>query len=99
MRFSPGQRARFRAIFRDEAKTLTNPSTTVFTVRDPAGAQTTYTLGVDSQVTQESVGTIRLDLPITSGMAAGTWRVRVVGTGACADATEQSFQIVASSFS
>lgn len=71
-----------------------DPTTVVFTVQDPDGAETTYTFGVDVEVTNPEVGAyvLLLEPPLPTGI----WTCLVVGTGAVAAEDEFTFEILAS---
>jgi len=58
----------------NEAGTAANPSGVRFKVKDPAGTSTTYTLGVDSELTEVTSGKVyHLTLDMDT---AGAWRFR-----------------------
>lgn len=76
--YTLGQSPKLQATFRDDAGTLTDPTTVVFKVRTPGGVETTYTSA--DGVANDSPGVWSYQLaPLDE---AGTWAYRVVGTGA-----------------
>ena len=76
------------AAFTDSVDVATDPTAVVFEMREPDGTDTTFTFGVDSEVTNPSVGTFLLTFAITK---AGRHFSRVKGTGAVAAASATEF--------
>jgi hypothetical protein len=71
-------RVRATASF-DVEGVATDPTTVVFTTVVPGGERTTYTFGVDSEVSHLGVGSFRLTLVLHE---AGMWGFHCQGTGA-----------------
>lgn len=73
--------------------TLTDPTTVVYTARkDGAGTASTYTYGVEPEVTRVSVGVFELRIVPVPGL----WTVHVQGTGAAYAADDIRFRITPS---
>ena len=72
--------------------TPTDPTTVVYEVFDPLGVSTTYTFGVDVEVTNPSVGVYVLDLPAAT--EPGTWRYSITGTGTVVAVGQGEFTIL-----
>lgn len=66
----------------------TDPSTVVFSLKDPDDIITSYTFGVNAQVVKSAVGVYYMDVTVSKPL---TWWYRIVGTGACIAAVESSF--------
>ena len=75
--------------------TPTDPTTVVYEVFDPLGVSTTYTFGVDIEVTNPSVGVYVLDLPALT--EPGTWRYSITGTGTVVAVGQGEFTVLQSS--
>ncbi len=73
--------------------TPTDPTTVIFSVRDPLNVVTAYTFGVDSEVTNPSVGVYVLTL---TPPLVGTYGYSVTGTGAVADVGVGGFTVLQS---
>lgn len=65
--------------------TLTNPTAVTADVSDGDGVQTTYTYGVDSELTRPSTGVYKLELLLDP---PGEWSIRFTGTGTAAGTQE-----------
>jgi hypothetical protein len=74
--------------------TLADPTTVDFTVLDPTGTETVYTLGTDSQVTRLDVGVYLLTLATPLPQGVFTWSC--VGGGAVVASGEGQFTILPS---
>lgn len=55
-RFYPGSPVRIGANFADEDGDDVDPTTVAFTLRSPAGTETTYTYGTDDEITRNDAG-------------------------------------------
>lgn len=75
--------------------TDTDPTTLVATVKNPAGTETSYTYGTDSEITKQSVGDYTLR--VLANMP-GRWRYRWVATGTANLAIEGWFNVQNSAF-
>lgn len=82
--FESGSLVQLTGTFRNAAGVLTDTSTAVCTVRDPAGALTT------PGVSHASTGVYTANVDLT-GAVAGVWRVRWSGTGTVQAADEDTF--------
>jgi hypothetical protein len=82
--------------FQTSADADVDPTTVVATTLDPAGTETSYTYGTDTEVTKQSVGDYTLRITATM---PGRWRYRwlTTGTGTVV-ALEGSFNVQASGF-
>lgn len=69
----------------------TDPTMVIFTVKSPTAVLTTYTAGVDPEVTNPSVGVYDLAL---NPADVGTYFYSVVGTGAVADTGIGTFEVL-----
>lgn len=79
-----GEGRTFKIRTRDAAGALTDPTTLVVQVRNPSAATTTYTYdGIASDITKTATGLYTFSQTFD---ASGTWYVRIVATGAVADA-------------
>lgn len=65
--------------------TKTNPTAVTAEVADGNGDQTTYTYGVDAELTRPSTGIYKLELLLDP---PGEWTIRFTGTGTAAGAQE-----------
>lgn len=90
-----GQQSTHTATIYDDDGDLVDPSTVTFKVRTPAGVETSYVVGADSQATRVSVGVFRFVAPAYA--ASGRHVVRVVATSP-AVALEQTFDVSRSAF-
>lgn len=79
--------------FTNAAGTVADPTAVTFTFEDPDGNQTTYTYGVDSQLTRDATGIYKVDLLLS---LSGAWKIRWLGTGAVAVAFESTINVPAS---
>jgi hypothetical protein len=66
----------------------TDPTTVVFSLKKPDGTITDYTYGVDAEVVKDAVGLYHMVVTVSED---GNWWYRVVGTGACVAALENTF--------
>ena len=76
--------------FKNSAGSVTDPTTVTFTVRSPAGVETAYVYGTDSQVTKSSTGVFVLTLPLGQ---IGDWHIFCRGTGTIAQSIRGLFEI------
>lgn len=86
-----GHVVRFPATFRTAAGVATDPTTVTYRVLTPAGVETAYVYGTDEEVTRTAAGYYTLRLQLNE---AGTWWVRVEGTGAVAAVNELERAVV-----
>lgn len=77
-----------------EASTLADPTTVVFTILSPDNVSTTFTFGVDGNVTHASVGVFVCALD--PQLPVGTYRYRCDGTGAVQASSEDFFDVIES---
>lgn len=68
----------------------TDPTTITVRVKDPTGAEATYTLTSTPPVVKDSVGNYHLD--ITAGIP-GTWSYHCEGTGAAQASDDEQFSV------
>ena len=90
-----GQAPRFEVTFEVDG-ILTDPSSTTFRTRDPAGNVSSFVFGTDVELVRDSAGAFHLDLPLSIG---GQWTVRWEGTGTAQGADEYTIQVTPSAFS
>ena len=81
--------------FEDAAGNRVDPAAVFARVKDPAGAVTNYTYGIDAELVRESAGVYYID---TDGDTEGEWWTRVYSTGAGKTADELGFKIKVSRF-
>ena len=72
-----------------------NPTNVVYTLQDPFGTDTTFTFGVDAEVTNPAVGVFLLDL--TPPAFPGTYLYSITGTGAVEAVGQGEFTVLQSS--
>jgi hypothetical protein len=94
--FDVGDKPVFTATFKNTAEALTDPSTVIFIWRTPAGVETSYTYGVDSQVTKTSTGVYAFAAPTVA--ASGRHWCRAKGTAGLIAAAEYPIQARISAF-
>lgn len=94
--FDIGDAPKFKVTFHDEDGALDDPTAVVFTLRTPAGAETSFVHGTDDEVDRVSTGVFRFTAPTLS--ASGTYRLRAKGTEGLIAADEGSFTVRASRF-
>lgn len=80
----------------DEAGTLTDPTTVVFTARRRGDTPTPYTYGTDPEVTRVSAGIFELALDHTASDQVGDWCVHAQGTGDAHAADDIDYKILPS---
>ncbi len=85
-----GDKPALLTTFKDEAGTLTTPTTREAKYKKPDGVTTTVV------PTVSSVGVLRTDLPILD--QAGVWRWRVAGVTGVVAADEGQFTVTGSAF-
>ena len=90
-----GQVVRIRAAFANSNGSAVDPETVTFKVKSPLAQVTTFVLGVDEEVEQDSTGNYHVDLEPT---IQGVWAVRWIGTGDNKAAGESSFEMIESQF-
>lgn len=73
--YDVGNKIRVTGTFTDplNSDAAIDPTTVYCTVRSPAGVNTTYQYGVDSEITKSDTGVYYIDLPLTT---TGNWSVR-----------------------
>lgn len=86
-----GEYVTLRATFKDDAGTLTDPTTVTFRVKPPGGTVTTYTLA-DLTLIRNSVGVFSKSVLLT---ASGNWQWEAEAEGAV-DKIERHMFFVAS---
>jgi hypothetical protein len=84
MSYTIGQLVHLSVAFKVGA-TLTDPTTIVLTIKDPAGAITTPTVPA-----KDSTGNYHYDLSVT---LAGTYWYTWAGTGTCQASTQNAFDV------
>src|SRR5258708_4089071 len=87
--FALGQLVRLSCTF-SGGRTPTDPTTITTAYRDPSGAVTSLTYGVDAALKRQSTGVYYVDVSASIG---GTWSHRFAGTGACESADEKTFYV------
>lgn len=75
--------------------TPTNPTTVTYKLQDPEGTVTVYVFGVDTEVTNPSVGVYLLETPPCD--IPGDWLYEIIGTGAVISTGSGNFTILQSS--
>lgn len=93
--YYPGNLVRIDGAFTDSNDAPADPSTVVLKVKDPTGATTTYTQGVDPDLIKDNVGFYHLDLQPT---LEGVWHYRWEGSGAIKAAGDGRFYVKDSVF-
>ena len=93
-----GNAVRSRCTFRDIDGGLMDPSPVLCMVQRPDGTETSYTYGVDAEITRASMGVY--DFWVATNAAAGTYTPRWKGTDADDNivANEAAFEVDASAF-
>lgn len=71
--------------FKNNAGTLTDPTTISVTIRQPSGTKTTYIYNTNPEVVRDSAGTYTISFVPDS---AGPWGIYWLGTGTVPRATE-----------
>jgi hypothetical protein len=94
-RFDIGDIIRLSAEFKDTAGAYVDPGQIVARVRDPLGAITVYTYGVDAALIRDATGKYRLDIEATK---EGVWFWRFEGKLSNKGAGESSFTVADSKF-
>ena len=80
----------------DEVGVAVTPTTIVVIIRDPAGTETTTT-SPNAAITTPVTGTIKYTFPTALNLA-GTWSVRMKGTGGTITAGEGTISVATSNF-
>jgi len=73
-----------------------DPTTVTLTIIDGAGALTEYVYGVGMVITRLSTGVYTAEIDTSS--ASGNWRVKWVGTDACAAVWASGFPVAPQPF-
>ena len=94
--FDVGDKPVFTATFKNTADALTSPSTVVFLWRTAAGVETSYTSGVDSEVSEASTGVFTFAAPTIT--TAGAHYCRAKGTAGLIAAAELGVGVRSSKF-
>lgn len=89
-----GEDVRVRAVFRDEAGTLTDPSTITLQVKDPGGTTDSYTYA-GGTITREATGIYYKVIDVDDD---GVWYYRFSSTGTPKAAREKSFTVLPTEF-
>lgn len=95
MAYDVGDRVRLTHTFTNADGANTDPTTIVFKFKTPAGVTTTYTYGVNAELTKVSTGVYRVFISLS---AAGIWRYRIEGTGVLEAANEDAIHVNRSFF-
>jgi len=91
-RYTAGSLVRLTAEFTDLAKAPTDPTTVLFSYRNPDGVITRHSWsGVDGVIVQDGTGLFHADIP--QPVISGVWYYRWEGTGAVDAAGEHKFYI------
>jgi hypothetical protein len=93
-RIYPNTQLRITMTFRDDAGTLTDPTTVTVKTYDPCGGEETYVYLTDAEIQKSSIGIYYADITPDS---AGRWHYRWETTGPVF-ATEDSFSVLTSPF-
>ncbi len=88
--YQEGTLIQITGTFTNKDGAAADPSTILVKVKDPIGAETTYTYGVDVNVTKASTGVYNATL---TPAIAGLWWYRWEGTGALIAQDEASFTV------
>jgi len=90
MAYQIGDVVRVSATFENESETPTDPTTTTFILKDPAGTKTTYTKPSDVLLVKDDDGDFHVDVTPTMG---GVYFYRFAGVGDVVAAGEGSFEV------
>ncbi len=85
-----GDKLRLTNTFTDINGDLATPTTTTFTIREPDGTLTTYTLGTNAELVEDSTGVVHVDWPITQ---TGVHNYDFTGVGLVDTREEGSFRV------
>ena len=100
--YQPGDTVGLIIDWKNDAGTLTNPTTSTLKIRSPGAAAAAVTatyIQSDPAMTNPSTGRYRVDYSIPlAGSSIGTWRVRWEATGTVVKNIEDSFVVDASPF-
>lgn len=77
MAYQIGSGATLACTFTNQAGAVADPGVVTFTLRQPDGTVTTYTYGIDSELTRTGVGIFTVDLVFTQ---SGRHRYRFAGS-------------------
>ncbi len=89
-----GDSERLTGTFKNQAGTLTDPTTVEYKVRAPDGTITTYTWA-GAMVTRDSTGVFHRDITF---LTSGKWVVRVAGAGAVASVSMWEYMVSSDPF-
>lgn len=81
------------AQFKDALGTNADPSSVIFTMREPDGTTTQYVYGTDTKIYKDGIGLYRVDWTF---IKYGRHHARFAGTGAVTTAVECEYWIRAS---
>ena len=90
-----GDLVRCTGTFTDENGDAHDPTTVLFSVKNPAGTTTTYTYGVDAALVKDSTGVYHVDVDAS---AVGWYYYRFYSTGSGQASEEEKFEVGASWF-
>jgi len=90
-----GDKPRVRATCADVDGMLVDPASLTVLVRDPEGFETSYTYGVDAEITRASLGVFDVFVDLTK---PGDWFVRWKGAGSLQGAEEVRIRARSSAF-
>ena len=87
--YPAGSSVRLKGSFYNASDVLTDPTTVVLAVKDPAGTTTSYTYALGT-VTKSATGIYYRDVTMAT---AGKWLYRFTGTGSCIAVSVQAVNI------
>ena len=93
--YALGTNVTVSAIFKNASGVAADPTNVFFSFKDPEGAQTDLTYGVDVEVVKDSVGNYHADIDADM---PGTWHYRFYATGTGKASDEGSFTVSRSNF-
>lgn len=76
--YEVGAVVRIRAVFKDTAGNLVDPTTVALRVRPPGETVTLYVYGQNADLVRETLATYRFDVELSKG---GEWKYRWISTG------------------
>ena len=88
--YDKGDVVRCSATFSNSAGVSIDPTAILFKFKTPAGATTTYTYGMDSELVRDDTGDYHVDIDANE---VGPWYFRFYSTGTGQAAAEAKFQV------